>query len=173
MNSQLAENNLLKLLRNYYLSPVCHSSRRCRAVRAPPHIRTLRTTTSKRNQTQGGGLNILLPNDEENSHVAFRSSEASLKTAPLRINNANALKPTKNIAVIGGGITGLTTAYYISQQLPKAQITLFERSPRLGGWMRTEKVSVGEETVIFEQGPRTIRPSPLPQAMVTLELVTL
>ncbi|PNY27109.1 Protoporphyrinogen oxidase [Tolypocladium capitatum] len=65
------------------------------------------------------------------------------------------------IAVVGGGLTGLTTAYYLAKQLPaSAKITLYEASDRLGGWIRTDRVPVAVDgtrgTVSFERGPRTL-----------------
>ncbi|KAH0596399.1 hypothetical protein MHUMG1_05516 [Metarhizium humberi] len=66
-----------------------------------------------------------------------------------------------DIAVVGGGLTGLTTAYYLAKQLPStAKITLYEGSDRLGGWIRTDRVPVDVEgvggVVSFERGPRTL-----------------
>lgn len=40
----------------------------------------------------------------------------------------------KKLAIVGGGISGLSAAYYLS---PDHDITLFEASPRLGGHART------------------------------------
>ncbi|KAF2862293.1 Protoporphyrinogen oxidase [Piedraia hortae CBS 480.64] len=64
-----------------------------------------------------------------------------------------------NVAVLGGGITGLASAYYLSKWLPSAHITLYESSPRLGGWIRSQRVPVKGGHVLFEAGPRTLRPS--------------
>ena len=76
-----------------------------------------------------------------------------------------------NIAVLGGGITGLATAYYLSKSLPNAKITLFEASSRLGGWLHSASVDVGNGKIVFEQGPRNLRPT-MPNGLITLELVS-
>ncbi|KAI9810347.1 MAG: N-acetyl-glucosamine-6-phosphate deacetylase [Pycnora praestabilis] len=76
----------------------------------------------------------------------------------------------KDIAVLGGGITGLASAFYLSKELPHARVTIYEGSSRLGGWLHTKHVDVGSGNIIFEQGPRTLRPS-LPNGYVTLDLV--
>ena len=63
----------------------------------------------------------------------------------------------KNIGVLGGGITGLVTAFELSRILPDAKITIYETTKRLGGWMDSECVPVGDGEVVFEWGPRTLR----------------
>ncbi|KAK8152218.1 hypothetical protein BKA80DRAFT_179497, partial [Phyllosticta citrichinensis] len=65
----------------------------------------------------------------------------------------------KKIAVLGGGITGLTTAYYLSKSLPNATITIYEASGRFGGWLQSKRMQVSGRGgfVTFEQGPRTLR----------------
>jgi oxygen-dependent protoporphyrinogen oxidase len=62
-------------------------------------------------------------------------------------------------AVIGGGITGMTAAWRLCQNPKCTKVTLYEKSPRLGGWLQSEKVEVKGGHVVFEYGPRTIRAS--------------
>jgi protoporphyrinogen/coproporphyrinogen III oxidase len=76
----------------------------------------------------------------------------------------------ENIAILGGGITGLTTAYFLAKELPSASITLYEASDRMGGWLQSKHVNVRNGKVVFEQGPRTLRPR-TPAGLVTLGLV--
>jgi oxygen-dependent protoporphyrinogen oxidase len=44
------------------------------------------------------------------------------------------------VAVIGGGITGLSAAHRLREISPSVQVTLFEQHDRLGGVVHTEKV---------------------------------
>ena len=80
------------------------------------------------------------------------------------------VRGVKDVAILGGGITGLASAFYLSKQLPEARITIFEGSSRLGGWLHSKRVDVGNGSVVFEQGPRTLRPN-VPNGLVTLDLV--
>lgn len=69
----------------------------------------------------------------------------------------------KDIAVLGGGLTGLTTAYYLTRFHPDANITVYEAADRLGGWVDTERLDVKTQdgkhaTISFERGARTIAP---------------
>lgn len=54
------------------------------------------------------------------------------------------------IIVLGGGISGLSAAWHLQKQ--GAEVTVLEKSGRVGGWIETEK---GEW--LFEKGPRTFR----------------
>ncbi|CAG8624720.1 12414_t:CDS:2 [Racocetra fulgida] len=68
--------------------------------------------------------------------------------------------PPQNFVILGGGISGLTAAWYLARNAPSSiKITLLEASDRFGGWIRSTRV--GEERILFEQGPRTLRPSGL------------
>jgi oxygen-dependent protoporphyrinogen oxidase len=59
-----------------------------------------------------------------------------------------------HVAIIGGGITGLSAARYLQQKSPQIQYTVLEESERWGGKIRTEQVDgFGSEPFIIEAGP--------------------
>lgn len=60
--------------------------------------------------------------------------------------------------VLGGGLSGLATTYYLSRLMPQQKIILLEQSDRLGGWIKSEKI---DNEVIFETSARTLRPGGL------------
>ncbi|KAK7743688.1 oxygen-dependent protoporphyrinogen oxidase [Diatrype stigma] len=79
-------------------------------------------------------------------------------------------KQPKRIAVLGGGITGLTTAHYLARYAgPDVHVTLYEASDRLGGWIDSAPVPAaapsadggsvedGAGDVLLQQGPRMLR----------------
>ena len=71
-------------------------------------------------------------------------------------------KQPRNIAVLGGGLTGLTTAYFLNKLNPNVKITIYEADDRLGGWADTKKVRVKDVNgrdgfVTWDRGPRTIK----------------
>lgn len=78
----------------------------------------------------------------------------------------------KNVAILGGGITGLAAAHFLSKESPDTRITLFEGGKRLGGWLHSEAVQTANGEVVFEKGPRTLRPTAL-NGLLTLDLVRL
>src|SRR5262245_46413519 len=53
------------------------------------------------------------------------------------------------VAVIGGGVTGLTAAYDLHRRRPDVELALFEARPGLGGNIRTEH----EDGFIVDTGP--------------------
>lgn len=58
------------------------------------------------------------------------------------------------VAILGAGISGLTTAWYLKQKYPGLTVDVFERRDRAGGNIRS--ISLGGH--ITELGPRGIRP---------------
>lgn len=85
--------------------------------------------------------------------------------------NANANPRARNIAIIGGGISGLASAFNLTKDVPNAKITIFEKKEKLGGWIDSEQVEVDDGKVIFEWGPRTLRPDLGGNGLATLQLV--
>ena len=61
----------------------------------------------------------------------------------------------KRILILGGGISGLTLAYYLAKRKDLFDIQLIEKSERLGGWIDSDN-STG---FFFEKGPRVFRGS--------------
>lgn len=57
--------------------------------------------------------------------------------------------------ILGGGLSGLSAAYYLLKKFPYDSITILETSNRTGGWIKS---ALQQNNIIFEQGPRTIRP---------------
>ena len=60
----------------------------------------------------------------------------------------------KRVAVIGGGISGLSTCFYLSRIRPAWNVTLYEPN-RIGGWLHTLR----KDGFTLETGPRSIRVS--------------
>ncbi len=69
----------------------------------------------------------------------------------------------KKIVIAGGGISGLTARYYLSKRYPTAEITLYEKSNRLGGCVESS-----QKPFFFERGPRTFKAS---RSEALLELI--
>lgn len=79
-------------------------------------------------------------------------------------------KPIKKIVVIGGGITGLSAAYYIMKRFEarqmRANITLVEKSSELGGKINT----LHRSGYVIERGPDSFLARKLPIIALTREL---
>ena len=59
------------------------------------------------------------------------------------------------IVIIGGGIAGVSAAYYATRKLPQANITLIKSANRWGGKITTDRVSIDDGEFIIEGGPDT------------------
>lgn len=61
--------------------------------------------------------------------------------------------------ILGGGIGGLSAAYYLLKKgNSAAKPILFEAENRLGGWIQTN-YPLGKKSIRFECGPRALRPN--------------
>ncbi len=65
-----------------------------------------------------------------------------------------------SVAVVGGGITGLTAAFYLNRA--GVPVTLYEKSGRTGGVIRT----VQDQGFLTEDGPSQITETPEVAALV-------
>nr|PZN25679.1 MAG: hypothetical protein DIU78_09795 [Pseudomonadota bacterium] len=54
-----------------------------------------------------------------------------------------------DVAVLGGGISGLTAAFTLRVRRPELDVRLFEAGPRLGGCIHTERA----DGFVIEAGP--------------------
>lgn len=119
-----------------------------------------------------GQQSYLHSNSNSSRALAYTASRAVSSRSPGQLqpgqthrSYATASEPElpKDIAVLGGGLTGLTTAYYLTHFHPDANITIYEATDRLGGWIDTDDVKVKDEhgqdaTISFERGARVAAP---------------
>jgi oxygen-dependent protoporphyrinogen oxidase len=83
---------------------------------------------------------------------------AASQCSRLRYSSTSAAHPER-IAVLGGGIAGLASAFFASREFPNTKITVYEGSAETGGWIKSKRVQVPGGEVNFETGPRTLRNS--------------
>lgn len=57
------------------------------------------------------------------------------------------------IVIIGGGIAGLSAAYYAKKKIPDANITLLDTDSRWGGKITTDRIAFNNGQFIIEGGP--------------------
>jgi oxygen-dependent protoporphyrinogen oxidase len=181
MRSQLPEHALVTLLRQCYITPKCQAARH-----GALSSRSSRLLHSSSQQFQPRTFSSRYPRDfqarhgkiHDNFHSLRQLSSLTIPDIPQE-NVLQARGPPSpqfqghqitQIAVLGGGITGLSTAYYLMRELPHAKVTIYEGSEKLGGWLQSKRVEVEGGSIVFEQGPRTLRPGTL-AGWVTLEMV--
>ncbi|QSZ33754.1 hypothetical protein DSL72_005325 [Monilinia vaccinii-corymbosi] len=166
MSMRLPENSLLAPLRRCYNTPQRQAVRPCRRTPLQSYTRAYSSRTRPQLRTHERSQLLykyysgsVSSNNREGTSAGIESEDGSAEESR-----------EPNVAVLGGGITGLATAYYLTRMAPHVKVTLYEGSDRLGGWLRTKHVDVGDGEVVFEQGPRTLRPN-TPAGYVTLNLI--
>jgi len=183
MRPQFPEHAVVALVRQCFVTPRCEATKICRQSVSASSRRFHSTDDSQRRQVElsrsGRHQRLYQTNSRE-----VPSSQASLSTIDSLEPSAQLLhaqgrqeggietiSSETNIAVLGGGITGLTSAHYLTKEFPQANITIYEGSNSLGGWVKSYQRDVKNGHIIFEQGPRTLRPN-TPAGLVTLDLVS-
>ncbi|KAG7858581.1 hypothetical protein KL939_002703 [Ogataea angusta] len=81
------------------------------------------------------------------------------------------------VGIVGGGISGLTYAYFLGKLRPDVKIDLYEKSARCGGYIRSKRLGTTEydsranqDYTILEKGPRTLR-GESPGVLLILDLL--
>ncbi|RMJ26687.1 Protoporphyrinogen oxidase [Aspergillus sp. HF37] len=87
----------------------------------------------------------------------------------VRTRFYDSVRQRYDAAVIGGGITGLTAAFRLSEDPNCKKVTLYEKSPRLGGYIESETIPVNGGKIVFEHGPRSIRAQADPNSAAFFE----
>lgn len=128
-----SEAGLVTLLRQCYRSP------RCLSARCGQRLYTTRILATSAPRRRAGHLN----------------SKRSSSARSLTTTTGHTLE---HVAVLGGGITGLSAAVIAAKLNPNAKVTLYESSERVGGYVHSEVVQSSDGPVMFEQGPRSLRP---------------
>jgi oxygen-dependent protoporphyrinogen oxidase len=164
MRSRSPEGILVSLLRQ------CYSSSRYHHMRIG-NTRNFQSYTHSR-PAQLRRWHTSFYNSPKGIEPERYTSSFLLSQKAILSNQSRTLDPNhpKEIAVLGGGITGLASAYFLSNALPEARISIYESTDRLGGWLQTKHIDTKSGDVVFEQGPRTLRFT-LPAGLVMLELV--
>jgi protoporphyrinogen/coproporphyrinogen III oxidase len=181
MPSQLPEHAVVSLLRQCFKTP------RCQALQLR-HYTLSRSSTRPFHKVKPVASHL-----ESQQRCYYTQNKAADERDALRQNTPTGLglkqqrdsrlsvqakqqirgysqAPERRFAVLGGGITGLSSAHYLTQELPNAKVTIYESGEKLGGWLKSKYVDVGSGRILFEQGPRTLRPS-TPASLATLEMV--
>lgn len=183
MPSTLPEHALVTLLRQCYIAP------RCQASRARPTRLLHSSTRALHIPSRPRHRNVpVLERPRKDYHTTSRLSEELSFESRARIGSndvqeanssplfadhgheSSAHEQETRIAIIGGGITGLTAAHYITREMPHAKVTIYEAGNRVGGWLQSEYVDVEGGKILLEKGPRTLRPN-TEAALVTLDMV--
>eukprot|EP01083_Nonionella_stella_P179676 638651_1 len=77
------------------------------------------------------------------------------------------------IAIIGGGISGLSACHFVRSFLPSSEVSLFEKESRYGGWIKTSQIPLtSNRSMPIECGPQGIRAGNNETTDIVSELIT-
>ncbi|EPE29692.1 FAD-linked reductase, C-terminal [Glarea lozoyensis ATCC 20868] len=182
MRTQSTEHTVVLLLRQCYINPSCQARRGWRTIssayRTPLQLQRdtfgrlqRRTYYTGRNEKPGDSTTYLKRTEDRYAPSIFDE----LLKKPIVHNLLKKPQYDENskpeFAVLGGGITGLSTAHYLTKNIPHANVTIYESTDRLGGWLSSERVAVDGGDIVFEQGPRSLRPNENGSGLTVMELI--
>ncbi|ODQ68356.1 Protoporphyrinogen oxidase [Nadsonia fulvescens var. elongata DSM 6958] len=72
-------------------------------------------------------------------------------------NSLPDLPESSTVVILGGGISGLTSAFFLSETRPDLKIRVLESENRFGGWIESKPIETTNGTTVFEKGPRTLK----------------
>ncbi len=75
----------------------------------------------------------------------------------------------KKIAILGAGISGLATGFFLKRHAPSFDVTLFEKDAVVGGVIQSKK----EDGIFFEHGPRTFSTTRTPKLLHLIQEMNL
>lgn len=170
MRPQFPEHALVTLLRQCFVKPRCHGAQARTLLR--PAFRSLHISNGEGVRCFSSSVGYA----KKHHSPAARGPAPAPASAPAKAQSPapapSFSKDSPHIAVLGGGITGLASAHYLTRLMPNANVTIYEGSNELGGWVKSKTVETDEGSVVFEQGPRSLRPNS-PNALVTLDMVSM
>ncbi|CED84526.1 atp-dependent peptidase [Phaffia rhodozyma] len=71
------------------------------------------------------------------------------------------VRPSR-VTILGSGLTSLALAHRLTSLSPLTKVTIVDSSETVGGWMKSNLLSlgpdIGGQKVVIEQGPRSVRP---------------
>lgn len=171
MTAKRPEELFIALLRSAYSNGCQHAILKGRPTGALPQLTFLRaqtqTTPSTRGFATGRSRLPYVPKALFTRSSRAYTTAASPQPQPLPKATADAnvdvesppsADPPRRIAVLGGGITGLTAAHYLARHAKNAHITLYEGGDHLGGWIKGEVAQTADgEDILLQRGPRMLR----------------
>ncbi len=82
----------------------------------------------------------------------------AVHTSDAQMSPASQQEPLSqvDVAIVGGGLAGLITAFRLRQVAPAVRLVLLEASDRLGGKALTERVEHAAGTFLVEAGPDSL-----------------
>ena len=159
MTSNRPEELFIALLRSAYSNGCRHAVLAGRPTRALPQLAFLRAQTpSSRGFATGRAMLPYVPKALYTRSSRSYATAASPQPPAKAKADAQSPPPSRKIAVLGGGITGLTAAHYLARHAKNAHITLYEGGDHLGGWIKGEVAQTAEgEDILLQRGPRMLR----------------